>query len=190
MITIDILHNIVINDIYYNFSDIDGYDATEGCIVINNNTDMNNIVDGTPGSDDVKANFNGIIIEVNGFGLIEVDCQTLGAMQLCVKVGDGEPTMITKSERGTVQVSYNVTEPTYVYIYAASTVSAPQRVSASENCVKLWSLSVKPGATDIRPVDKGKLTMDEYYSLDGQKLTGKPATAGVYITGGRKVIVK
>ena len=31
---------------------------------------------------------------------------------------------------------------------------------------------------------------DAWYSLDGRRLNGKPTTTGLYIVGGRKVIVK
>jgi len=56
--------------------------------------------------------------------------------------------------------------------------------------MKLWSLTVKPGATAIAPVTAAEQAAGEYYTLDGRKLTGRPATAGVYVTGGRKVVVK
>ena len=46
---------------------------------------------------------------------------------------------------------------------------------------------------DIRSIDNGQLTMDNegsWYTLDGRKLSGKPAKAGLYIVGGKKVLVK
>ena len=31
---------------------------------------------------------------------------------------------------------------------------------------------------------------DAWYSLDGRKLVGKPAKAGIYVNNGRKVVIK
>ena len=182
--------NVVISNVYFNLSGDDGYDETEGCIVINTPTDMTE-VDGEPGSETVKENFSGLIFLVNGKGVIGLDCQTLGVNVLNVKVGSQEPTTISKNERATIEIAYDVTEPTYVYVYATSArAGAPLRVSASENCVKLWSLTVKPGATlgishttATSPTSEGR-----YYTLDGRKVV--TPTKGVYIYNGKKVILK
>ena len=48
--------------------------------------------------------------------------------------------------------------------------------------------------TGIDPIDNGELTIDNeagaWYSIDGRPLNGKPTAAGLYIVGGRKVIIK
>ena len=48
--------------------------------------------------------------------------------------------------------------------------------------------------TEIISIDNGQLTIDYYpdawYSLDGRKLQGEPTQKGVYINGGRKVVIK
>ncbi|MBQ7462243.1 MAG: leucine-rich repeat protein [Bacteroidaceae bacterium] len=47
--------------------------------------------------------------------------------------------------------------------------------------------------TGIDTIDNGQLTMDNdgnWFSLDGRKLGGKPAKAGLYIHNGRKVVIK
>lgn len=44
------------------------------------------------------------------------------------------------------------------------------------------------GVTGIRTMENGRRTMDNYYTLDGRVLSSKPTAAGVYVTGGRKVI--
>ena len=31
---------------------------------------------------------------------------------------------------------------------------------------------------------------DNQYTLDGRKLNGKPMTKGIYVNGGRKVVIK
>lgn len=47
-------------------------------------------------------------------------------------------------------------------------------------------------ATDIDKVqrDSVKGQRDEWYTLDGQKLSGKPTKRGVYIYNGKKAVVK
>ena len=128
---------------------------------------------------------------VNGKGVIELDCQPLGSNVLNVKVGNNEPTILTQNERGKLQVAYDVTEPTYVYIYATTSIAgAPHRVSASENCVKLWSLKVMPGATGMTSIEHSPVAIDHYYTLDGRMLQKAPAEKGIYILNGRKVIIK
>lgn len=180
------LENIVIDNIYYNLKGEDGYDATNQCIVIN--TPTSNEPSGVPG---VDTDFSGIIFQVNGKGVIELDCQTLGVDVLNVKVGSQEPTTISKNERGIIEVAYDVTEPTYVYVYATSArVGAPLRVSASENCVKLWSLTVKPGATlgISHTTATSPIGEEMYYTLDGRKVVNP--TKGVYIYKGKKLVIK
>lgn len=180
------LQNIVIDNIYYNLKGDDGYDSTNQCIVIN--TPTSNEPSGVPG---VDTDFSGIIFQVNGQGVIELDCQTLGVNVLNVKVGSQDPTTISKNERGIIEVAYDVTEPTYVYVYATSArAGAPLRVSASENCVKLWSLTVKPGATlgISHTTATTPIGEEMYYTLDGRKVVNP--TKGVYIYKGKKLVIK
>ena len=44
--------------------------------------------------------------------------------------------------------------------------------------------------TDIETVDSGQLTDDSWYTLSGVKLNGKPATKGVYLFNGKKIVIK
>ena len=46
------------------------------------------------------------------------------------------------------------------------------------------------GSSGIAPIDNGELRIDNYYTLDGQKLDGTPTKKGVYIVNGHKVVVK
>lgn len=152
---------------------------------------MTAIGDGQPGSADVKENFNGIIFEVNGSGVIELNCQTSGSLVLNVQVGDGAPQTVTKNERGTVEIAYNVTTPTYVYIYATANGSAaPSLFAASaNNSIRIYSLTVKPGATTgIETIHRENER--DYYTLDGRIVNGRPTQQGVFITNGKKVVVK
>lgn len=47
--------------------------------------------------------------------------------------------------------------------------------------------------TSVKAIDDGQLTVDNegsWYSLDGRKLGSKPAKAGLYINGGKKVVLQ
>ena len=39
-------------------------------------------------------------------------------------------------------------------------------------------------------MDNGQWTMDNWYTLDGARLSGKPSAKGIYINNGRKVVIK
>ena len=39
-------------------------------------------------------------------------------------------------------------------------------------------------------MDNGEWTMDNWYTLDGARLSGKPSSKGIYINNGRKVVIK
>jgi hypothetical protein len=188
------LENTVVNNVYYNLAD-GSYNAADQSLTISQTTNMSAIADATPGSADVVENFNGIIFEVNGKGVIEFDCQTSGSLVLNVKVGNGTPQVVKKNERGTVEVAYDVKEPTYVYIYAtaaAGGAGAPRRVQSAANFLTIYQLKVKPGAqtTGIDSVARNTNNNAAYYTLDGRALNGKPTLQGVYINNGKKVVVK
>ena len=156
--------NVVVNNIYVNLTgDDDGYNEEEECVVINTQTDMTDISDATPGSADIQEKFSGLIVEVNGKGFVKVDCQTQGTQVLMVKIGTEDPVVATQSTRGVVQVDYDVTEPTYVYIYASAASEAPayagnaKRVAAKENSVKIYSLTV---VSEVKPYTLGDVNND------------------------------
>ena len=43
------------------------------------------------------------------------------------------------------------------------------------------------GTLDTRT---GDITLDGWYDMNGRKLNGKPATNGIYVNNGKKVIIK
>ena len=134
----------------------DGYDAKEQAIILNSTTSadqMNAIQDAEVGDASIIANYNGIIFELAaGSGTVTVDTKTIGTHVLMVQIGNNAPTKVTKSERGTVDVPYNVAEPTYVYLYARTADSGAARLSraaAGENSVLLYGYKVTIGAAFI-----------------------------------------
>ena len=46
------------------------------------------------------------------------------------------------------------------------------------------------GVTGIETIDREPLTVNQWYDMQGRKLEGKPARKGVYISNGKKVVVK
>ena len=185
------LENTNVDNVYYNLDgdNGNGYDATEDCLVINTTTDMANIADADPGSTDIKKNFAGMILEVNGNGILKINCQTLGNSALNVMIGDGKAETIVQNEQGIVTIAYNVEEPTYVYLYATASTFAPARAAAIENAVKIYSLEVIPGTTGISNVNDN-INVSCWYTLDGRRLSTKPTRKGLYIHNGKAVVVK
>lgn len=137
----------------------DGYNATEGCIVINSQTTEENVAAATADDADdltVKNKFNGLIFEVPaGSGSVIVDCQTLGTRALFVKIGNSEPQPVKAEDRRQATVAFEVSAPTRVYVYAASDNSAtsPHQANhalqgshrsayANDDAVKIYTLTV------------------------------------------------
>ena len=183
----------VVGNIYFNIAPGNGgYDPTDGSIVISETTNMGQIGNTAPGSDDVKDNFTGIILRVAaGKGTIEVNVKTTGNAQLVVQVGNGTPMIASRTEQGDVVVGYDVAEDTYVYIYAiiGSSNSRGLRVAGADE-VRIYGISVLPGADGIGTITAQQATTHHYYTLDGRRMEGRPTRPGLYIVDGRKVIVK
>ncbi len=145
------LTNTVIDDTYYNMgaTNSDGYDSNTQAIVLNSTTSaeqMDAIQDAEIGDATVREDYSGIIFELaKGSGTITVDAKTIGTHVLMVQIGNNAPTKVTKSERGIVDVPYEVTEPTYVYLYARTADGNAARLSraaAGENSVLLYGYKV------------------------------------------------
>ena len=183
------LSDNVVGDVYYNVGN-DGYDATDQSIVISETTNMGQITNAVPGSADVKENFTGIILKVaKGKGVITVNAKTSGNAQLVVQVGNGTPMIASKSVKGDVEVSYDVEEDTYVYIYAILGSSAARATRASSDGeVRIYGITIRPGATGISSIVKDNNTDAPIYNLSGQRLS--VPRKGINIINGKKVVVK
>lgn len=143
------LSNTVIDNTYFNIDagNGDGYDAELQAIVLNSTTSkeqMNTIQEAKVGDDAIRNNYSGAIFEVPASkGVVTVDVQTIGSHVLNVQIGKGEPTKVIKPEREPVEIKYNVSEPTYVYLYASSDGGSHTRASsATTNSVLLYGYNV------------------------------------------------
>ena len=183
------LSDNVVDGVYYNVGE-DGYDATDGSIVISETTNMGQITDSEPGSEDVKNNFTGIILKVAaGKGTIKVNVKTSGNAQLVVQVGNGTPMIASKTEQGDVVVSYDIEEDTYVYIYAVigSSAALTRRASSTDE-VRIYGFTVSPGASGVRAIWTNEDGNAQIFSLDGKPLN-KPQK-GIFIKNRKKYVVK
>ena len=143
------LTSVVIENTYYtmNANNGDGYDAELQALVLNSTTtkeQMNAVQKSKVGDDAVRDNYSGIIFEVPaGRGEVTVDAQIIGSHVLNVQIGKKEPTKVNNSERELVTIKYNVTEPTYVYLYASSDgASLTRAAGAASNSVLLYGYNV------------------------------------------------
>ncbi|MBQ8714736.1 MAG: leucine-rich repeat protein [Prevotella sp.] len=141
----------------------DGYNASEGCLVINSTVSEEALAAATAdGADDltVKNQFNGLIFEVPaGKGKIDIDCQTLGQNMIFVKIGDAAPQQVNANSRKTMTVPYEVSMASRIYVYAdkatSNTEARDNRAAyANDDAVKIYGLTVNVDeTTDVLPGD-------------------------------------
>ena len=187
------LGDTVIGDVYVTIGEEDGYDETDGSIVLNSAMDEEYVeaVGGmAPGESDIANRFNGLVIKVAaGTGNITINCLTVGSKRVSVKIGNDDPVYYTKDSKGDISINYNVSEDTYVYIYASETEAEQQsrRLSrasaqANDNCVKIYQVGVNPISSGIDGMaDNKELSpIAEYYRTDGSRVD-HPSTPGIYI---------
>ena len=182
------LNNTVVNDTYFcinntSVANPDGfYDSTEKCIVINkatSNSGIETAVASDLGSSDFISNYTGIVIEVNGQGSVKINAQTIGNNKLAVKIGNADAKTYTQATKGDVTINYDVTENTYVYIYAVDADNQQQSLSmditdTSDNAVKVYSVTVTPDATAIETVTEATIptaVFGKVYSIEGKQLS-------------------
>lgn len=199
------LGDAVIGDVYVTGGDGDGYDSTDGSIVLNSTmtaAEVAGIGSLAPGKSDIANRFNGLIVKVNaGDGTMVIDCKTVGKNTLNVKVGEAEPQAFVKSDRGTIEVAYRVDKETCVYIYGAEqevaddaeaakahqvaacrplSRAAALSASASENCVKIYAVGVSQSTGINHTLIDSNSPIIGYYTLDGVKIE-QPNAPGIYV---------
>ncbi len=185
------LNGNVIGNIYFNIGSGDGgYNAAEGCIVVNTPTSDDDIVGKDIFGEDFKDHFTGIVFKVEtGSGVIKVKAQTTGNMMLKLKIGDNVPFSMMLS--GTVEASfpYSVSEPTYVYIYGGIVAGSRSLRAAGENALKIYGVSWLGNANGIDAVNETWPQDDALYNLKGQRVT-TPQPGQIYIRNRKKVFFK
>ncbi|MCH5220861.1 MAG: leucine-rich repeat protein [Muribaculaceae bacterium] len=186
------LGDTVIGDVYLTLGEEDGYDETDGAIVLNSSMDEEYVeaIGGmAPGESDLANRFNGLVVQIPaGTGKITINCMTIGSKRVSVKIGDDEPLYYTKDSKGDITIDYNVSEDTYVYIYASEPEAQQQsihraRAASTGNSVKIYSIGVNPETVGIEEivVDNEELSpITEYYRIDGTRIM-TPTTPGIYI---------
>ena len=198
------LTSMVIDDTYYtvNTENGDGFDATNGCLVLNSQTSDADVdaIAGKPISDEsVKNIFKGFIIKVPaGNGFVSVAAKTIGASALKVKIGNETAQAFQLTEQGNVEIPYTVAEPSYVYVYAGmgATLAKNMNVTTTnaENSVNIYGYSwKKEESTGISIISSEPISANNVsgiYTLDGRKINGMPTQKGIYIVNGKKVVIK
>lgn len=178
------LGDAVIGDVYVTVGDGDGYDSTDGSIVLNSTmtaAEVAGIGSLAPGKSDIANRFNGLIVKVNaGNGTLVIDGKTMGKNTLNVKVGEAEPQAFVKSDRGTIEVAYQVGKETCIYIYGAELETAALSASASDNCVKIYAVGVSQATGISHTLIDSNSPIIGYYTLDGVKVE-KPNAPGIYV---------
>ena len=178
------LSGTVINNVYYNISsDNGGYDAEEGCLVVNRpmtDEEIEALFGKDLTSKDMKENYTGIVIQVPaGIGSITVNAQTTGGMTLKVKVGEADPIEMELEGIQKIQVPYNVLEPTFVYIYAGTDVAAARSRATSSDTqasLKIYGISVDNKPTTLGDVDgDGEVTTADVNIVSDYIMGKKPA---------------
>lgn len=161
------LQNVVIDNVFFNVvpDNGDGYDATEKCIVLNTTMDLTlmNRVPTEANSYEVFADwYNGMTMVLNGKGTLTIDCRTLGATRLGVKIGEAACQYYTANERNAVEVDYDLATPQYVYIFAApedtDIKKAPARVAAGKSSLMVYGLKVAQTHAYICMPEEGMYT--------------------------------
>ena len=190
------LNGNVIGNIFYNIGDENGeYSSAEGCIVVKKSTSDENM-DGTDiFGEEFKKNFTGIVFKVPaGNGTIKVNAETTGNMTLKVKIGNNAPVEMELEGKLKATFPYNVSEPTYVYIYAGAANEAKGfgKASSTDAALKIYGIEFEQNNTptdiDASLNDNGQMINDNWYTINGVKLNGKPTKKGVYIVNGKKVV--
>ena len=205
------LDDAIVDEVYYNLDSDNGsgYDQDDDCIVIAETTDMSQIEDKKPGSEEVKEEFKGIILKVEaGKGVLSIDVKTVGSNKLAVQFGNYPPELKQSNEKQTIQIGYNVKRATYIYIYAvsgAAGVKGQFLAPTVENGVKIYGFSIDPTIDEIPEnipvVDEEQIATDiaeieaaregfAIYDTAGRRIGKAVRKQGIYVTNKRKVAVK
>ena len=198
------LDNTVIYDILFTL-DIegdpelsDGYDEDEHCIVLNHPMtpyQVNRVLrtNYIPGTMEYAEAYTGMTFKVPaGTGYIIIDCRTDGENQMMVKVGDLEPVAFNHENRDKDYILYSCLNPTWIYVYNGGPVNGARlntnRGKKEKGSVRIYSVTRTSSSTGIELINSDELENDNWYDLQGNKITF-PQKKGIYIWRGQKVVV-
>lgn len=185
------LNGNVIGNIYYNIPNGNGgYNPIDGCIEITKPTAN----DDTEGKDifgeDFKNHFTGIIFKVSaGSGTIKLKAETTGNMMLKIRVGNNEPFEIMLNSKMTMNYPYNVSQPTYIYIYGSVMGSSDRTRATTSNALKIYSIEWDSTESGIEAVETINQQGDVFYNLKGQRVLN-PKSGNIYIMNKKKILAK
>lgn len=203
------LVNTVIGNVYYNIDNRYGtgyYDSSDQSIVVYATTETATVATVASSEDPLTAaaakGYVGIIYEIPaGQGQIIVDALTSAANDVAIQVGTDEAvTYASTDAAGETTVNYNVAGNTFVYVYATTASSSEakgngvRKAPSLSTGIKIYSIKTRTNVvTDIKSITTaGEVTGNatDWYSINGQRISGQPTKKGLYINGGKKVIVK
>lgn len=150
------MSNAVFGSLYITIDEEQGdrYDATEKALVLKTTVSalqIQNVLLAARQSDVLQNVFSGMVIEVPaGTGTLTLTIETAGGRKLAVHVAGKAAEYFAKAAKGDIDVNYEVTEPTYIYVYAVedgAPMSAPAKLrrapkasvaAAEENSVSIY----------------------------------------------------
>ena len=163
----------------------DGFDIEKGCIIIYSTMphegvlELNNTAYDEIGSGDFSKKFNGIVFAIKaGMGEIEIDAQTFGTRQICIKIGITEPITFTLEKRGKQIIEYNTSTDSFVFVYGQNAPTVQQsrdsysikHSQASDNSIAIYGISWnhENKYNSIEHINHSDSDIT-YYTIDGRQ---------------------
>lgn len=204
------LQGNVINDVYFNIDVVngDGYDTGQGALVLKTTLDgeqLNMVTESSMDEWTLSSAFCGFIFKIPaGKHYVGFDIATQGNVALGVKIGTSDIQTLRVSERSTVYITCEVSEPTFVYVFAtpseedthSGAKALNAQVPATTNSVLVYGFSIsdqEPSVTAVANIDSATAETDstEIYDLQGRRVTGREdgLARGLYIVNGKKILI-
>lgn len=101
--------------------------------------------------------------------------------------------------RKKLSIPYQVSKPTRIFVYAAKSetsatstadVKARRVAYANDDAVKIFGLTVNVDQKLDGIAAPTMPTTDVWHSIDGRSLSSRPTRRGIYIVGGKKVVIR
>ena len=112
-----------------------------------------------------------------------------GTYTLWEYIQDAPSVLLMDGENLFYPKNYSYLNPFRAYFQLLGGIEAIDS-GLGEGGIKSMVVDFGDEETNIETVDNGQQTTDGWYTLSGVKLNGKPATKGVYLYNGKKVVIK